>query len=213
MLEKRLKEIWKNSSQTEKIKFDLSRLIIDLNDKTNNIEKAIRRRDITDFITTIISIPIFGYIAYIVPFPITKVGIILAMIGFVWGIIKRRNHNNNKKPIQLSLSFRAQLENQKANMLQEIRLLDTVLYWFIIPGFIPYAISIIGLGDPSEYGWSNTIINQVLPMPLMYKIVSLIFAIVVFAAIFWVNKRVIRKTLKPLIEDIDKVMHQLAHEN
>jgi len=213
MLEQELKEIWRNSSQEEKIKFDLSRLIIDLNDKTSSIEKNIRRRDNTDFVTAILSVPIFGYIAYVIPFPITKVGIILAMIGFIWGIIKRRNHKKNKLPIQLNLTFREQLKNQRINMLKEVRLLDTVLYWFIIPSFIPYAISIIGLGDPTEYGWSNTMLNQLLPISLSYKMANLIFAVAIFATILWTNKRIIRKTLKPLIKDIDKVMHQLEQEN
>lgn len=211
MLEQELKEIWKNSSNTEKIKFDLSRLLIDLNDNINSLEKAILKRDRVDFATALISIPVFGYITYIIPFPITKVGVILAMIGFIWSIIKRRSHKKNKLPIQLNLSFREQLENQKTNMLQEVKLLDTVLYWFLIPSFIPFAISIIGLGDPTEYGWSNTILNQVLPMPLTYKIANLIFAVIICIVIFWANKRVIRKTLKPHIKDIDKVIHQLDH--
>ncbi len=209
MLEQELKKIWKNSSETERIKFDLSKLMIELNDKINKFERAFRRRDREELITALISIPIFGCIAYLIPFPITKVGIILAMIGFIWSIYERRNHRKKMTPINPILSFREQLEKQKDNILQELKRYDTVLYWFIIPGFIPYAVSIIGLGDPAEYGWSNTIINQLLPMPLIYKIGSLVFAVVIFVAIFWAHKRVIRKQFKPLIENIDKVMHQL----
>ncbi|WP_074407707.1 hypothetical protein [Aquimarina megaterium] len=213
MLEQELKEIWKNSSETERIKFDLSKLMIELNDKINRFERAFRRRDREELITTVISIPIFGCIAYLIPFPITKVGVILAMIGFIWGIFERRNHRKQKAPINLTLPFQEQLENQKNNMYREVKRYDTVLYWFLIPSFIPYAISIIGLGDPTEYGLSNTILNQLLPISFIYKIGSLVFAVVIFVAIFWAYKRVIRKQFKPLIKDIDKVMHQLKHEN
>ncbi|WP_024769092.1 hypothetical protein [Aquimarina macrocephali] len=213
MLEQELKEIWKNSSETERIKFDLSKLMIELNDKINRFERAFRRRDREELITAIISIPIFGYIAYLIPFPITKIGVVLAMIGFIWGIFERRNHRKQKAPVNLILSFQEQLKNQKNNIHREVKRYDTVLYWFLIPNFIPYTISIIGLGDPTEYGLSNTILNQLLPISFIYKIGSLVFAVVIFIAIFWAYKRVIRKQFKPLIEDIDKVMHQLEHEN
>ena len=213
MLEQELKEIWRNSSETERIKFDLSKLMIELNDKINKFERAFRRRDREELITAAISIPIFGCIAYLIPFPITKVGVILAMIGFIWGVYERRNHRKRQAPINPILSFREQLEHQKNNMHREVKRYHTVLYWFLIPGFIPYAISILGLDDPREYGWSNTILNQLLPMPFIYKIGYLVFAAVIFIAIYWVHKRIIRKQFIPLIEDIDKVMHQLEHEN
>ncbi|MHA7059048.1 hypothetical protein ACWGOQ_0017615 [Aquimarina sp. M1] len=213
MLEQELKEIWKDSSETERIKFDLSKLMIELNDKINEFERAFRSRDIGELITAVISIPVFGCIAYLIPFPITKVGIILAMIGFIWGIYDRRNNRKQKSPISLTLPFQKQLENQKINMSREIKRYNTVLYWFLIPSFIPYAISIIGLGDPTEYGLSNTILNQLLPLSFTYKIGSLVFAAIIFIAIFWAHKRAIRKQFIPLIEDIDKVMHQLKHEN
>ena len=212
MLEQELKEIWKNSSSEERIKFDLSILIIEVNEKMNKLEKAIRKRDTVDLITSIVSIPLFGYMAYTVPFPITKIGIILAMIGFVWIIIKRRNHQKLKSPISPDMSFRDQLKSQKSRLRNEVRLLDTVLYWFLIPGFIPYTISILGLGDPAAYGWSNAIIDQILPLPFIYKLGYLFFALVVFAAIYWANKRVIKKTLKPMIQDIENAQLQLENE-
>lgn len=212
MLEQELKEIWKHSADGEKIKFDLSRLMIELNGKMNRIERGIRRRDRSEIITSILAIPIFGYLAYEVPFPLTKVGLILAIIGFVWVIYKYRVNKKNKFPTRLNLSFREQLENQKANMAQEAQLLDTVLYWFLIPSFIPYTISILGLGNPDEYGWSNRIANELLPIPFIYKLASLVLAAVIYAAILWTNKRILKKTLQPLIKDIEQVQYQLEKE-
>ena len=54
MLEQELKEIWKNSSQKEKIKFETSRLLIDLKSKMDHIEKAIHRRDRTEIAASIL---------------------------------------------------------------------------------------------------------------------------------------------------------------
>lgn len=209
MLEQELKEIWKNSADGEKIKFDLSRLMMELNKKMNQMERSIRRRDRREIFTAIIAIPIFGYLAYEVPFPITKIGLILAMIGFGWGIYKFRANKKNKLPTRLNLSFREQLENQKANMVQEAKLLDTVLYWFLIPSFFPYAISILGFGNPADYGWSHPLINELLPIPFIYKVAYLVLGIIIYGAILWTNKWVLKKTVQPLIKDIERVQQQM----
>jgi uncharacterized membrane protein len=209
MLETELKEIWKNSSAEERIKFDLSRLIIDVNEKVSKLEQAIRSRDIADLVTSLVSIPIFGFLAYVVPFPVTRIGILLAMVGFIWNIIAKRIHQKKKQPVSATTSFREQLAVQKSRLLQEIRLSDTVLYWFLLPGFIPFAVSILGLGDPMAYGLTNELINQILPMSFAFKLGNLLFAVVVFGAIYWANKRNIRKTLVPMIEDIENAQQQL----
>ncbi len=150
MLEQELKNIWKNSSQAAKIKFDLSRLLSALNGKMNRIEKSIRRRDITETTVAILMIPVFGYFAYEIPFPLTKVGSILIIIWLGYLIFKLRDVKKHKPRVDLTLSFREQLENQKAYMLQQARLLDTVLYWYLLPPFIANAILVLGLGNPAE---------------------------------------------------------------
>jgi len=211
MLEQELKEIWKGSNEAEKIKFDLSRLIIDLNNKINKLEGAIRSRDRKAVFTAFLMIPVFGFLAYLTPFPLTKTGIILAIFGYFIYIYRIRGHRKQKLPICLTNSFRDQLEDWKTNILLEVRLSNTVLYWFLIPSIIPFIISILGLGDPQEYGISNAFVNQVLPMSLGFKFANIIFAIIIFLSIYWANKRVIAKVYKPLIEDIEKVQSQFEH--
>jgi len=209
MLEQELKEIWRNSSETEKIKFEMSRLLIDLKNKMSRIERYIRIRDILEITTAILFIPIFGYLAYEIPFVVTKIGCILLMIWFGYLIFKFRDVKKHKLPIDLALSFREQLANQKAYLLQEARLIDTILYWFLLPTLVAYSILVLGLGDPWEYGWSNILANKILPIPLINKIVYLIFCAVIFAGILWKNKRSVNKIYKPVIKDIERVQQQL----
>jgi len=212
MLEQELKNIWRNSSRAEKIKFDLSRLLIDLKGKMNRIEKSIRRRDKVEITVAILMIPIFGYFVYEIPFPLTKIGSILTIIWFVYLIFKLRDVKKHKPPVDLTLSFRKQLENQKAYMLQQARLLDTVLYWYLLPPLVANAILVLGLGDPAEYAWTNSLANKILPIPLMSKIVYLVFVAVLYAGILWINKRTVNKTFKPVIKEIERVQHQLESE-
>jgi hypothetical protein len=212
MLEQELKEIWKNSSRTEKIKFETSRLMIDLNNRMSRIERSIRKRDIIEITTAILMIPVFGYFAYEIPFVVTKAGCILTMIWFGYLIFKLKDVKKHKLPINLALSFREQLANQKAYLIQEARLIDNVFYWYLLPPFVAHVIVVLGLGDPAEYGWSNIIANEILPIPLINKVVYLIFAAVLYAGILWINKRTVKKTYKPVIKEIERVQQQLESE-
>ena len=212
MLEQELKEIWRNSSETEKIKFEMSRLLIDLKNKMSRIERYIRIRDILEISTAILFIPILGYLAYEIPFVVTKIGCILLMTWFGYIIFKFRDVKKHKLPIDLALSFREHLANRKAYLLQEARLIDTIFYWFLLPILVAYSIFVLGLGDPVEYGWSNIIANKMLPIPLINRIGYLIFCAVIFAGLLWKNKRSVNKIYKPVIKDIERVQQQLESE-
>lgn len=209
MLEQELKEIWKTASQAEKIKFNLSRLMIDLNDKMRSIERAIRRRDRREIVAAVLMIPIYGYLAYEIPFMVSKIGSVLILIWCIYVIFKLRNVQKKKRTKDLSLSFSEQLVSQKTQMTQQAKLLDTVLYWYLLPPYIGNIIFIFGLSDPTEYGWSNILLDQLLPLPLPYKIGYLIFGAVTSGVILWLNKSVVKKTLKPLINDTEEVLLQL----
>lgn len=212
MVEQEIKEIWKGASAEERITFDVSRWTVDVQHRMHKLEQAIRKRDVTDMITFFVSIPIFGYLAYVVPFPVTKLGILLGLVSFIWNIIAKRRHQKQKIAVDPATSFKDQLERQKIRLLKEVHLLDTVIYWFLIPGFIPYVIAIVGLGDPAEYGISNAFINQVFPLSSVFKLGAVLLAGGVYAAIYWANKTVIKKTLMPMIREIDDAQKQLSQD-
>jgi len=213
MIEQELKEIWRSSSQAARIKFEQSRLLIALEGKMTRMEKTIRKRDLVETTTALLMIPVFGYFAYEIPFMVSKIGCILSMIWFGYVIFKLRDVKKHKLPVDLSLSFREQLENQKAYFLQEAKLIDDVFYWYLLPPFVAHAIVILGLGDPTRYGWSNPMVNEILPISLTYKVAYLAFAAVLYAGILWINKRTVRNVYQPLIKEIEKVQQQLQSEH
>lgn len=206
MFEQELKDIWKSAAQAEKIKFDLSRLLIDLNTKMKVLEKAIRKRDRREIAASFIGIPIFGYFAFSIPSIVTKIACVLGILWFCYVIYKLQRVKKNKIPIDLALPFRAQLENQKTNLLQQAKLLDTVLYWYVLPPFIMNIIFIMGLGGPEHF--SSLTLAKAFPFSTT-KIGTLAGLAVFYTFIVWLNKRAVKKTLRPAIEDIDRVLHQL----
>jgi hypothetical protein len=212
MLEQELKNIWKNSSQTGQISIETKQLTEELNIKINSIQKKIRSRDIREISASVIGILLFGYLLFEIPFPITKVACGLAIAWFVFVIVKFRKSKLQNTKTDFSLTVAEQLSNQKIMMLQQSSLLDSALYWYAIPPFIMNFIFILGLENPIDYNWTNSVAESLLPLTSNFKIITLICLALFYAFIFWINKRALNKDVKPTIESIEKMQQQIKNE-
>ena len=212
MLEQEIKDIWSNSSRTAKISIDTSQLVEELNTKVTTIQKKIRIRDNTEIYASVIGILIFGYLSYEIPFPITKAACALSIIWFVFVIFKFRKSKIQNTKSNLHLSLTEQLEQQKVTMKLQLDLLDSATYWYTIPPFIINLIFIFGLENPSDYNWTNSIAENILPLSMNLKIGTIIGLAMFYALTFWLNKRAIIKEIKPLLNNIKTVEQQIENE-
>lgn len=212
MVEQELKDIWRNSSQVEKIKFDLSRLLIDLNNKATKLNNVIRKRDRREIIASALASILFIYLAYSVPFVIARIGCLLAVASFGYLVYRLRLNRQLKKPVDLTLSFKDQLARQRQNMEQEAKLLNTVLYWYILPPFVAQVVFIFGIGDPSAIGWDSSLLDH-LPVTMAgkFRFITIISLFNIF--VVWLNKRAVKKNIMPIIEEIDRLQQQLEKED
>lgn len=209
MLEQELKDIWNNSSQTTQISIETSQLVEELNTKVSSIQKKIRVRDIREISASVIGILIFGYLLYEIPFPITKAACALAIVWFIFVIFKFRKSKIQNTENNLYVSLTEQLKQQKTMMIEQADLLDSALYWYAIPPYIMNFIFILGLENPSDYNWTNSIAENILPLTINLKIVTLIGLALFYAFTFWVNKRALTKDIKPLLENIKTLQKQI----
>lgn len=209
MLEQELKDIWNNSSQSEQISIETKQLTEDLNTKINSVQKKIRSRDIREISASIIGILLFGYLLFEIPFPITKVACGLAITWFVFVIVKFRKSKLQNTKTDFSLTVAEELNGQKIMMLQQYSLLDSALYWYAIPPFIMNFIFFIGLENPIDYNWTNSIAESLLPVSFKFKIITLIGLALFYVFIFWINKRALNKDVKPTLECIEKMQQQI----
>jgi len=72
MMEEELTRIWQSSANEERLKFEKSRLIMDVQLSLDRIHKYIRYRDLSELIGATIVVPVFVYGAYIVPPTLSK---------------------------------------------------------------------------------------------------------------------------------------------
>jgi uncharacterized protein YoxC len=209
MLEQELKDIWNNSSQTAQISIETNQLLEELNAKVSSIQKKIRIRDIREISASVIGILIFGYLLYEIPFPVTKVACGLAIAWFVFVILKFRKSKTQNTKTDFSLSLTEQLNNQKTMMVEQANLLDSALYWYAIPPFIMNFIFILGLENPTDYNWTNSIAESLLPLTSNLKIITLIGLALFYVFTFWVNKKALNKDVRPVIKSIEKMQQQI----
>ncbi|WP_026452177.1 hypothetical protein [Aequorivita capsosiphonis] len=209
MLEKELKDIWNNSSQTAQISIETNLLIEELNTRINGMQKKIRKRDIREIAASIFGILIFGFLLYEIPFPITKVACGLAILWFVFVIQKFKKSKTQNIKTDFSLPLTEQLNHQKRMIAQQANLLDTALYWYAIPPFIMNFIFILGLENPVDYNWTNSIAESILPLTSNLKTITIIGLALFYAFTFWVNKRALNKDVNPMIKSIETMQKQI----
>ncbi len=212
MLEQELKNIWNNSSKAGQISIETDLLRGELNTKINTIQKKIRNRDIREIAASILGILIFGYLLYEIPFPITKIACVLAIVWFVYVIYKFRKSKTQNTKTDFSLPLTKQLNEQKAMMVQQANLLDSALYWYAIPPFIMNFIFILGLENPVDYNWTNYVAESILPLTSNLKIITLIGLALFYAFTFWINKRALHKDITPTIESIEQMQQQIKKQ-
>lgn len=212
MLEQELKNIWQNSSKASRISIETDQLIQEFDTKMTNIQKKIRKRDVREISASVIGIIIFSFLAFEIPFPLTKLSCFLSILWFVFVIYKFRKSKQQNMPEKLSISLKGQLENKKMLIQQQVKLLNSAAYWYAGSSFITNFIFIIGLGNPADYDWKNQLAENLLPLATNTKITILIGLVFFYLFIAWINKRAVKKELQPIIKNIETIQEQLKNE-
>lgn len=205
MKEQDLKQLWKNSSKTAEISFDTPQLINNFKIRMEDRELIVRRRDRREIIGAFIGIFGFGYSFYAYSNIISQIGSIIGLLSLFYIIYKLRSNRKSKFLRELFLPIHEQLVYQKQFMLNQFKLLDTVLYWVSMPIFIANTLLIWGVSKPEQ---SLTILEQLTTKWEAKLIITLIFAII-FGYIGWMNKKAAQINWEPLIKQIDTILENL----
>ncbi|MBU2558536.1 MAG: hypothetical protein KJ578_12220 [Bacteroidetes bacterium] len=213
MLEQELKNIWTSSAQTAQISIETSQLIKELNAKMDGIQKAIRIRDIREISASVIGMLLYMYLLFEIPFPMTRFASALSIVWFAFVILKLRKSKTRHITCKLDLSVRGQLADQEAAMRYQAALLDSVAYWYAIPPFIINCIFVLGLGNPAEYNWTNSLAESILPLSMNLKIGTITGLAFFYALIIWLNKRAASRDIKPILEKINIIQDEWEADN
>lgn len=210
MEEQELKHIWNSSSKKEDITINTTQLINNFKQNMEHRERIVRRRDRREIIVAIIGIGIYGYIALRLPLSISSIAAIFVAISLGYIIYKLRSQRKSKYEQDLFLPLTEQLKNQKQFMLSQVKLLESVLYWYFLPFFISYMVYIWGAVNMDAY--NDGIVGLLLVTRLKSKIIVTLLMIALGIYIVRTNKRAAKINWKPLIKKIDTILDNLKEE-
>jgi CDP-diglyceride synthetase len=192
MMEDELVKIWQSSPSLEQIKFEKSRLMLDVQAGINRVDKLIKYRDAIESGTAIfIVVPAFTYAAFQMPNILTKLACVF-IIFWAFYLVYRFRAARKYKPGEVTDNYVEYLSKTKQHLLVQKKLVDTVVWWYIIPA--QSGVTLFTLGIALESGNYEGLIKM--------EILGLMLAIVTI----YMNKQTLRKTLNPRLKKIDELI-------
>lgn len=181
-------KIWQSSPNQERIKFERSKLMLEIRSSLDQFHKSIKYRDLIETVPAIFLIPLFVHIAYTIPFTLSKIGAIWIVLGIVY-ILIRLQKAKKQKPGDLTETYRDYLIKSKEYLNVQKKLLDTVLYWYFMP--TAFGIVLFFIGAVKEI------------QELLLKLGGLI---VLGMVVYLLNKRAVKKQITPRMKKIDELI-------
>ena len=166
-------------------------LISAMQKQTSQLRRCLDARDVRELVACAVVIIIFGVFYFTVyREPISRVGnlIVIGSTIFIgWKIIRTRRATPPAPPGATTVeSLRAELKSVRA----QSRLLGSVLWWYLLPGFIGLLVATWGLR-----------------IDVYTKIGCTVLFIAVDAFIYWLNQRARSNQLVPLEAQLESLLH------
>ena len=189
-MEDELVKIWQSSPNQERAKFEKSRLMIDVQSAVDHLHKKIKNRDLMEQIGAMVGIPVFAYYAYSIPFILTKIASVLIIFWGIYVLIRLRNAKKHK-PSAFTETYLEYLYKTRQYLNIQKQLLDNVLYWYILPAMILVFLFVLGPGISGR----------------LLKVIKVgVGDIALAVALYFLNKRAVKKQFIPRLEKIDELI-------
>lgn len=191
MMEDELIKIWQSSPNQEQIKFEKSRLILDMKSSLDRIQRSWKYMLIRESLAATIGIPIFTYIAFTHPFTLTRIGSALTILAIIY-IVFRLLRINRQKPNNYSETYMDYLYGSKEVLGVQKKALDNVLYWYVLPLYPGIILILLGFVHIPEK------INMI--------IFTFSLALAMAIGIHFLNKWAAKKHFAPRLKKIDELI-------
>lgn len=194
MIEDELIKIWQSSSNEERIKFEKSKLMIELQSSLDRLNRWWKFGVQVETVATFIAIPIFAFIAYWAPFTSTKIASIFIIIYVVFVII-RLIGIKKYKPNDLEETYIEYLKKSKEYLKAKKNLIVTYNYWGALPLYPILFLFVVRFWE--------------LPSKRLLIIILFLNMIGLHVFGYILNKRKVKNRINPSIAKIDELIKQL----
>lgn len=194
MIEDELINIWQSSSNQERLKFEKSKLMLELQSSLARLHRWWNYIERVNVISALITIPIFMAIVYWAPYTSVKIASALVIIWSIYVGI-RMSSVKKFKPSDLEENYLNYLEKTKVYLLAQKRMIETSLNWAILT---IYPIVLLFFVD-------------LLEKPLARYMAVVIFLALVGVGVYeyYLSKRRVKNEINPRIASVDKLIEDL----
>lgn len=190
MIEDELVKLWQSSPNQERVKFEKSRLMIDVQSSLDTFHKKIKYRDLTEQMAIILVSPVFIYYAFTIPFLLTKIASALIVLWGIYVFIRLRNAKKHK-PGNFAETYLQYLYETRKYLRIQKDLVDNVFYWYVLPGMVLMFLFILGPGVSGR----------------LQKVIQAGIGIVGLGVVLtYLNKRAVKRQFIPRLDKVEALI-------
>lgn len=194
MIEDELINIWQSSSNQERLKFEKSKLMLELQSSLGRLHRWWNYIEKVNVISALITIPIFMFIIYWAPFTSAKIASVLVIVWSIYVGI-RMSGVKKFKPSDLEENYLQYLEKTKVYLLAQKKMLETSLNWAILTIYPIVLLFFVGI-------WEKPLAR--------YMAVGAFMALVgVGIYEYYLSKRRVKNEILPRINRIEELIESL----
>lgn len=194
MIEDELIKIWQSSSNQERIKFEKSKLIIELQSSLRRLHRWWKYIELVNVISALITIPPFILIVYWAPFTSMKIASVLTIIWAIYVGIRVLGIKKFK-PSDLEENYLQYLEKTRTYLFAQKRMLETSLNWAILTIYPIYLLFFIGI-------WERPLVRYL-------AVISFLALVGVGIYEYYRSKRRVKNEINPRIDRVNELIEEL----
>ncbi|WP_452224117.1 hypothetical protein [Lacinutrix chionoecetis] len=132
MIEDELIKIWQSSSNQERIKWEKSKLMIELQSSLKRLHRWWNYLELSETLLAVFGVLLSTLLFFKIPFILTKIALALMIICALYLIIKYRGVKKYQ-PSDLEENYLNYLKKNQEYLQVQKKFLKTYLYWGILP--------------------------------------------------------------------------------
>ena len=194
MIEDELINIWQSSSNQERLKFEKSKLMIELQSSLGRLHRWWKYLERVNIISALVTIPIFMAIAYWAPYTSVKIASVLIIVWSLY-VGVRMTRIKKFKPSDLEENYLHYLEKTKVYLLAQKKMIETSLNWAILTIYPILILFFVSLWE--------------IPLARYFAVIAFFGLVGVGVYEYYVSKRRVKNEIMPRISRIDELIESL----
>ena len=194
MNDQELKQLWQRQVLAPPAKLPDAQVVQGMKQKMSQFGRTIFWRDVREVAACLLVIGLFlpGY--FQTTTWLAQTGCLVEVFGAIF-IAFRLIYSKRRDDRNLTAdSLRGYLLHERCKIETQIRLLSTVLWWYILPLYVGAVMVAFGVGGSRG---------------MIFKVTFAVFYAVICGGIWWLNQYAVKKHLLPLKAELDQTLQEI----